>query len=113
MMTIRKTRSLPAVCLIFALAAPLTACGEEETEAVPDTLLPTRSEDHLIDAVKPAENVPVETDPTPQATTGGEIPGYEPVDQNEGVEIMDDPMPEEEVPPARVLPDLEDPLPAE
>ena len=73
--------------LALALALPLTACGEDDTEAVGDTVLPERSEDHLIDGVQPADQTTVQRDLTPQATTGGEIPGYAPVDKNEGVAI--------------------------
>ena len=102
-----------ACALLLASALPLAGCGEDETEAAPDTLLPQRSEDHLIDDVKPSDAVQVETDPTPQATTGGEIPEYDPVDKGEGVEITDDPLPEESVPANRTQPGLEAPLPAD
>ena len=114
---ISNTRIL-GVSLAFALVLPLAACGEDAPTDAPDsTLLPNRSEDHLIEGVGPPEQV--ETDPTPQATTGGEIPGYAPVDQGEGAEIVDDATPEEAVPANRTMPNLEnstpdapDPLPA-
>ena len=79
--------TLKVSALALALALPLTACGEDDTESVGDTFLPERSEDHLIDSVQPAEQPTTQRDLTPQATTGGEIPGYSPVDKNEGVAI--------------------------
>lgn len=107
----RHRRALGAT-LAAVLATLLVSCGEDESEAVPDTFLPQRSEDHLIDAVKPAEEVRTLRDLTPQATTGGEIPGYSPVDKNEGVPIEGVP-PGEAVgvtpPPHRLPPEARDP----
>lgn len=89
-MTITRHRRVAGTVFAMAVALPLAACGEDDTEAVGDTFLPNRSEEHLIDGVKPADQVVTERKITPQATTGGEIPGYSPVDKNEGVPIGDD-----------------------
>jgi predicted small lipoprotein YifL len=105
-----KTRILGA-SIALALLLPLAACGEDAPTDAPDsTLLPNRSEDHLIEGVGPPEQV--ETDPTPQATTGGEIPGYAPVDRGEGAETGDDATPEADAPANRTMPNLENPAPA-
>jgi hypothetical protein len=102
--------------LAVATVLPLAACGEDSPDVSGETALPTASEDQLIDAVDTAPQV--DTDPTPQAGTGGEIPGYDPVDKGEGVAIEDDAAPEPVAPENRARPGLEnapaaapDPLP--
>lgn len=57
----------------------LAACGEE-TETGPETLLPERPEDKLIEETGRPERV-VE-DPTPETGTGGTIPGYDPTEED-------------------------------
>jgi hypothetical protein len=115
MTSILKTRAFGAL-FAAAVVLPLAACGEDNSEAVGDTALPNASEEQLIQDIDPAPEV--ESDPTPQATTGGEIPSYEPVDKGEGVPIEDDASPEATTPENRTQPDLEnapavapDPLP--
>ncbi|MDF1609403.1 hypothetical protein PZ897_14555 [Hoeflea sp. YIM 152468] len=61
-------------------AGLLAACGEEPEDA-PDTLLPDRPEDKLIEDTRQPERV--DQDPTPQTGTSGVIPGYNPVEGND------------------------------
>lgn len=61
--------------LALALTLPLAACGEDAPADVSNTAVPSQSENRLIDDVKPSEQVETETDPTPQSSTGGGIPG--------------------------------------
>lgn len=90
--------------IALALLLPLAACGEDAPTDAPDsTLLPNRTEDRLIEGVGPPEQV--DSDPTPQATTGGEIPGYSPVDEGEGSGTTDGSVAGEQVPANRTVPD--------
>ena len=69
--------------LPFVAAGFLAACGEEP-EDTPDTLLPNRPDDKLIEETgQPNE---ISTDRKPEAGTSGEIPGYEPLETNDGNE---------------------------
>lgn len=76
-----RNATLPAAMLMMALL--LVGCGEEAEDA--DALLPERPADKLVEGSRQPARV-VE-DPTPQAGTGGAIPGYDPAeatDANEG-----------------------------
>ncbi|MFN3548405.1 MAG: hypothetical protein ACK4U0_13020 [Mesorhizobium sp.] len=63
--------------LALALTLPLAACGEDAPADVPGSAVPSQSENRLIDDVTPSEQVETETDPTPQSSTGGGIPGQQ------------------------------------
>ncbi|WP_187969398.1 hypothetical protein [Aquibium microcysteis] len=110
---------IPGAMIALALLLPLAACGEDApTDAPESTLLPNRTEDRLIEGVGPPEQV--DTDPTPQATTGGEIPGYSPVDEGEGSDTTDGAVTDEQMPANRTVPGADDaatpapaPLPAQ
>lgn len=66
--------------LLLLAASLLTACGEEPEDTT-DSVLPNRPDDKLIeDTGRPDRIV---NDPTPQAGTSGEIPGYTPLDPEE------------------------------
>jgi len=102
---------IPRAMIALALLLPLAACGEDAPTDAPDsTLLPNRSEDHLIEGVGQPEQV--DADPTPQATTGGEIPNYAPVDEGEGSDAGDDAAADDERPADRTTPDVNDPEPS-
>ena len=68
---------LPAMFVPMMLV--LAACGEDERNT-PGEALPSRSDEKLTEGVKPDILVEENRDPTPQAGTGGEIPGYEPAE---------------------------------
>ena len=93
--------------LALALVLPLAACGEDAPADAPDTLLPNRGEDRLIDGVTPADQVETDRDPTPQSTTGGDVPGYAPVDEGEGTITGDDTPQQPAAPANRVVPGLD------
>ena len=76
-MTQKPNIRMLGATLLLALAFPLTACGENPPADAPTTTpLPNVSEDRLIDGVVPSDQVETDTDPTPQSTTGGGIPGH-------------------------------------
>lgn len=52
-----------------------------ESEDMPETVLPDRPEDKIIEGTN--RNPPVDADPTPQAGTSGTIPGYDPADEDQ------------------------------
>ena len=80
-------KMLLRMLMLFSVAAlhfPLYGCsGGQESEEIPETLLPDRPEDKIVEGTNLAPEI--DADPTPQAGTGGNIPGYDPaeVDQVE------------------------------
>lgn len=72
-------RSTATALLSIPMMAILAACGEEDQAVDPGgDAAPTRSEERLIEGTQPADQTPVLEDTTPQTSTGGSIPGYDP-----------------------------------
>lgn len=62
---------------LLALTLPLTACGENPPADAPTTTpLPNVPESRLMEGVVPSDQVETDTDPTPQSSSGGSIPGH-------------------------------------
>ncbi|RST80938.1 hypothetical protein EJC49_24330 [Aquibium carbonis] len=80
-MTKRPDIRILGATVLLALTLPLAACGENPPADAPATTpLPNVSEDRIIDGVVPSDQVQTDTDPTPQSSTGGSIPGHTPGD---------------------------------
>lgn len=73
--------------LLLAISL-LAGCGEDNDDTT-GTALPERSEERLIE--NGAEPERVQEDPTPQTSTGGEVPGYSPAAPVEPAEEPDAP----------------------